>query len=339
MQGLSYQPKPEVTFWGIRAGQGGRYAADFEAGGFAAIGFHPVGDVSGLTRKQVREQVASLRPGKKEKVSGEAGMLYRFANSIQVGDIVVTPDGETRELLFGEVAGAYEYRMTPVVEDFRHVRTVNWLVRRPRDELPKKVLYSLGSTLTVFRPSGHDHLLALLKGIPYEAAGDSEDLSEESEMGEDLFADLQARSEELVRSKLAELDGYEMQDVVAGILRAMGYHTRVSPPGADGGVDIVASRDPLGVEQPVKVQVKAKPNTKSTADDVRKLNGVLEQTERGIFVSSGGFTKDALKEPSTARIVLVDGERLQTLLVEYYDRLDQDSQTLVPLRRLYFPSD
>jgi restriction system protein len=150
-------------------------------------------------------------------------------------------------------------------------------------------------------------------------------------MGEDLFADLQARSEELIRSKLAELDGYEMQDIVAGILRAMGYHTRVSPPGADGGVDIIASRDPLGAEQPVKVQVKAKPNTKSDVTDIRGLNGILGQSERGIFVSLGGFTKDALNEPATMRMVLVDGERLQALLLEYYDRLDQDSKSLIPL--------
>jgi restriction system protein len=304
-----------------------------------AIGFHPVGDVAGLTRKQVTELVASERPGKKEKVSGEAGMLFRFANRIEVGDIVVTPDGETRELLFGEVSGPYEYRDIPTVGDYRHLRQVKWLVRRSRDELPKKVLYSLGSTLTDFKPSGHDYLVALLKGEPSPSTDASDDLSDDSEIGEDLFADLQARSEELIRSKLAELDGYEMQDLMAGIIRAMGYYARVSPPGADGGVDIVASRDPLGVEQPVKAQVKAKPNTKSSAAEIRQLAGVLGQTERGIFVSSGGFTRDALTEPATARIVLVDGERLQALLVEYYDRLDQDTKSLVPLRRLYFPSD
>ncbi len=125
------------------------------------------------------------------------------------------------------------------------------MVRRSRDELPKKALYSLGSLLTVFKPAGYDHLVALLQGKPSPSTVVSQSASDSPEMGEDLFADLQARSEELIRSKLAELDGYEMQDLVASILRAMGYHTRVSPPGADGGADIVASRDPLGVEQPV----------------------------------------------------------------------------------------
>ena len=89
-----FESKAGATFWVVRAGEGGRYASDFETGGFAAIGFHPVGDVSGMLRKQVTELVASERPGKKEKVSGEAGILYRFANRIEVGDIIITPDSE-----------------------------------------------------------------------------------------------------------------------------------------------------------------------------------------------------------------------------------------------------
>jgi hypothetical protein len=43
------------------------------------------------------------------------------------------------------------------------MRKVKWRARRSRDELPKTVLYSLGSLLAVFKPSGHDNILALLK--------------------------------------------------------------------------------------------------------------------------------------------------------------------------------
>ena len=117
-----------------------------------------------MTREQVTELVAAERPGKRSKVSGDAGMLYSFANEMEVGDIIVTPDGGTRELLFGEVAGPYEYRETPAVSNFRHVREVEWLGRCSRDELPQKVLRSLSVPRTVFEPKGHDHLLALLRG-------------------------------------------------------------------------------------------------------------------------------------------------------------------------------
>lgn len=340
MTGTTYEPKPDTTIWVVRAGGGGQYTSEFQVGGFAAIGYYPVGNIEGLSREQVTELVAAVQPDKK-KVSGDAGNLFRFAHEIQVGDVIVTPDGETRELLLGTVTDPYEFRETPVVSDFRHVRKVNWLARRSRDELPKSVLYSLGSLLAVFRPSGRESILALLKDEE-PSQGDSDDGSENGsdEIGEDLFSDLQSRSEELIKSKVAGLDGYDMQDLVAGVLRAMGYHTRVSPPGADGGVDIVASSDPLEIGQPVvKAQVKARPTTKSNVNEIRELAGVLGPSERGIFVSTGGFTKEALTDAAAARMVLVDGERLQSLLVRYYDRLDQDTRSLVPLRRLYFPTD
>ena len=327
------------TFWVVRAGDGGKFSSEFEAGGYVAIGFQ-AGDVSGLSREQIRDHLQSVNPGKKERVAGDAGMVFRFANEIQLGEIVVTPDGATHELLFGEVIGPYEYVDPPPVASFRQVRRVRWLARHPRDLLPKRVLYSLGSVLTVFKPGGQDLLEALLSGHPVEPGDEQEAQTLEGEevADVDLFADLQARSEELISARLTELDGYEMQDVVAGVLRAMGYYTQVSPPGADQGVDIVASRDPLGVDRAVKVQVKARPTTRSGASEVRELAGVLDSGEKGIFVSSGGFTREATSDPSSQRITLVDGERLQELLVEYYDRLTQDIRALVPLRRLYFPT-
>ncbi len=167
MDGTSkYEPRPDAAFWVVRAGRKGRYASDFEIGGFVAIRFQPVGDVSGMSRDQITDLVALKRPGKKQKVFAEAGMLYRFANEIELGDIVTTPDGGTRELLFGEVAGPYEYRETPAVSDFQHVRKVGWLGRCSRDDVPEKVLSSLSSRRTVFEPKGHeDYLLALLRDL------------------------------------------------------------------------------------------------------------------------------------------------------------------------------
>ena len=164
MDGTSnYEPGPGAGFWVVRAGRKGRFASEFEIGGFVAIRFQPVGDISGMSRSQVTELVASERPGKKQKVFGDAGMLYRFANEIELGDIVITPDGGTRELLFGEVAGPYDHRRTPALSDFQHVRKVRWLGRCSRDDLPEEVLSSLGSRQTIFEPKGHEgYLFALL---------------------------------------------------------------------------------------------------------------------------------------------------------------------------------
>lgn len=326
--------------WVVRADSGGSRAQEFEQFRIAAIGYGDVGDVRGLDRPSVLERVRAEHPDESEsKLTSWTSQVFRFANEIEVGDWVLTPDGGTRELLIGLVTGEYEYHSTPDIPGFHHVRRIEWNTRRSRDLLPQRVLYSLGALLTVFRPNGRDHLLAFVEGrdqpdevsalVSSNGDGDSES---------ELFEDVLSRSEELIQARVAQLDGYETQHLVAGVLRAMGYFTRVAPEGPDGGVDIVASRDPLAVEPPViKVQVKARPSSRSSPSDVRELAGVLREGERGIFVSTGGFTRDAQADAAAGRVTLIDIDRLQELLVEYYDRLDQDTKSLVPLRRLYFP--
>jgi restriction system protein len=61
-----------------------------------------------------------------------------------------------------------------------------------------------------------------------------------------------------IEQYLREMNPYDFQELVASLLRAMGYHVSwVAPPGKDGGIDIVAWTDPLGTRPPrIKVQVK-----------------------------------------------------------------------------------
>lgn len=61
-----------------------------------------------------------------------------------------------------------------------------------------------------------------------------------------------------IENHLRGLNPYDLQELVADLLRAMNYHVGwVAPPGKDGGVDIMAWTDPLGTRPPrIKVQVK-----------------------------------------------------------------------------------
>jgi len=310
------------------------YAQDFQRAGVVAVGGGEIGSVEGVARNEIRQRLE-----KRDAESAPWGnQLYRFANEIKTGDLVITPDGSTRQLLLGDVTGDYEFLTEGVGgEQFRHAHQVHWQGRQSRDVLDRRVLYSLGSILTIFKPKGRDQLLAMFRGESIEPHQDAE-AGEETE-AENLLADLQARSAELIDAAVAGLDAYETQSLVAGLLRAMGYHTTESPPGADQGVDIIASRDPLGLGQRVKVQVKARPNTRSGAPDVVQLAGNVSAGERGMFVSTGGFTREAESHPAAQAISRVDGQRLRELLLSYYDSLDSDTQALLPLRRLYFPAD
>lgn len=54
-----------------------------------------------------------------------------------------------------------------------------------------------------------------------------------------------------IKKFICELNPYEFQDLIAALLRAMDYFTPfISPKGRDGGLDIIAFQDPLGVKPP-----------------------------------------------------------------------------------------
>lgn len=326
--------------WVVRAGKGGFYADEFEHKGIAAVDFSPMPDLAGKDRSAIIELARTHFP--KRLAGNVGGQLDRFANEIAIGDLIVTPNGETRELLYGEVSGSYEFRAAPPMGVNRHVRTVNWLGRRDRDPLPDRVLFTLGSLLTVYAPAFQAELKAfLLSGVVAEQT-DAPTSNGDVESVEDPTGafEQEARNKELIRKRISELKPYPTQDFVAGVLRALGYYTEVSPPGADGGVDIRASRDALFIQPPiVKVQVKARPESKTPPADIRALKGVLEPDERGVFVSTGGFTAPALSEFDRSSIQLIGMDRLIDLFLENYERLDEETRALVPLRRIWVLED
>jgi len=141
---------------------------------------------------------------------------------------------------------------------------------------------------------------------------------------------------------LRAMDPYDFQDLVADLLRAMTYHISwISPPGKDGGLDIVAWPDALGARLPrVKVQVKRQQSSVSV-DGLRSFMALLGDDDVGLFVCTGGFTKDAEIEARTQakrRVTLIGLEKLFDLWVEHYDRLTDQARRRLPLRPIQFLS-
>lgn len=113
---------------------------------------------------------------------------------------------------------------------------------------------------------------------------------------------LQGQASKGIREYIIKKNPYEFQDLVAALLRAMGYYTPfIAPKGKDGGVDIIAYQDPLGTTSPqLKVQVKHYPTSAISVDVVRSLMGVLvKEGEVGLLVTSGTFTSESKKRPAT----------------------------------------
>lgn len=143
-----------------------------------------------------------------------------------------------------------------------------------------------------------------------------------------------------IQSAIDALTAYEFQDLAAALLRGMGYYTPfVAPVGKDGGVDIIAYRDPLGTSSPrIKVQIKHR-ETGATVQEVRELMGLLQKDgDVGIFISSGGFSPDAKTTARTSHVhvELIDSPRFITLWQEFYEKLTDEDKSLLPLRPVYF---
>jgi restriction system protein len=114
----------------------------------------------------------------------------------------------------------------------------------------------------------------------------------------------------------------------------------LASPGPDRGVDIIASPDGLGLEQPrIRAEIKHRADTVG-APLLRSFIGGLRQNDRGLYVSSGGFSKDARYEAerSTIPVTLIDIDELADLLITNYDNADTETKALVPLVKLYWPA-
>ena len=77
----------------------------------------------------------------------------------------------------------------------------------------------------------------------------------------------------------------------------------------------------------------------SDSNEIRNLVGGRHASDKGLFVPTGGVTKDARYEADRANIPLMlwDLDDLVQALVENYDNADQETRTLVPLTRLFWP--
>jgi restriction system protein len=144
-----------------------------------------------------------------------------------------------------------------------------------------------------------------------------------------------------IEKYLQAIDPYDFQNLVAALLRAMGYHVAwVSPPGPDRGLDVLAFTDPLGATGPrIKAQVKRLSSTKVDVNGIRSFMATLGSQDVGIFISLGGFTTEAEREARSQenrRLTLVEAERLFSLWVEHYEQIGEEDRQLLPLRPVYY---
>ena len=173
-----------------------------------------------------------------------------------------------------------------------------------------------------------------------EEVSADEDLNTEAAERSFVFEEVEARARQEIEDYLIGIGPYAFQDLVAALLRGMGYSTPfVAPKGPDGGTDIVAYPDPLGTKTPhLRVQVKHRQSSKATREEIAALRGIIRQDrEIGLFVSTSGFARPAIQEAQqgTVHIELIDLERFLDLWITHYEKLSEEDKGLLRLRSVY----
>lgn len=168
-----------------------------------------------------------------------------------------------------------------------------------------------------------------------------EQIEEVTQKVSSLLDDARAKANQsFTKFILEEFDPYSFQELCGALFRGMGYYTPfIAPKGKDGGVDVIAYKDPIGsTTSHIKIQIKYRQDTKATSQELRQLKGILTTNDIGVFISISGFASDALKEfkHSSPHIELIDLERFIELWQEFYEKMKDEDKALMPISPVYF---
>ncbi|MCX4337804.1 MAG: restriction endonuclease [Bacteroidales bacterium] len=172
---------------------------------------------------------------------------------------------------------------------------------------------------------------------------DADDAVEEETPEKETIVNIERLEEQAndgIRKYIKAKNPYEFQDMVAALLRAMGYYTPfIAPKGRNGGVDVIAYIDALGAKTPrIKVQVKHRPDDCIPAKDIRSLLGILRDGDIALFVTSGTYSQQARTEALTSKtyIKLIDGEEFIQMWQDNYSKMTDDDKNMLPLKHIAF---
>jgi len=257
-----------VTLWMVRAGQHGEGENDALNARVVGIGWPEVGNLTELrSAPDIRSHLNATYPdAKPSTLANWAGQIAAFRLRIKVGDLVALPLKSAPAVAFGRITGDYKY-VDGAVDALRHQRSVEWITDGlPRDIIDQDLLYSLGAFLTVCRikrNNAEQRIRTLLEAPPPTASAqvqlaDSTTVIEPDEIT-DSPVDLGQIGRDQIRRRLAErFKGHELARLVGELLRAEGFICDISPPGPDGGVDILAGQGGMGFDgTTMAVQVKS----------------------------------------------------------------------------------
>lgn len=320
----------EIRVWGIHTLDDNLFLKE----SIIAIGWPEMGDLSLIesTREAMKEKYAETFPdAKKGGIATGAGMLYRFCHEVRIGDYVVFPSKINREINIGVIESDYVY--DPLQIEYVQTRKVKWLKHLPRLSFSQGALYEIGSALTFFAVKNYadEFLAALDKNFKKSISAGVEDETVAA-TAEDI---IQGTRDFILKELSRQLKGYDLEEFVADLLRAMGYRATISPHGGDSGIDITAYKDELPPR--ILVQVKSSDGDIKEAT-LQSLKGAMREGDYGLFVTLSYYTKNAQRYLENTPIIRgINGTELVDLILKYYEDLSEKYQKMIPLKMIYIP--
>ena len=253
------------------------------------------------------------------RAGSAAGNMWRFIRAMNIGDIVVVPDGSI--FYVAEVSGPPTYDESQVENDSAYRREVTWL--NEKQAIPRTLAKSaLVSRMKIKNTSAYasDLLPQIMECIKMAKTGTHPTFQ----------TDLQSR---LIENTLDEIrsgriDDFRFEFLVRDVLYGLGAdEVRIIPRNQDKGADIVATFKVAGVFQHVlAVQAKYWQPEPSVRKDVveQLMRGIeAESANLGMIVTSGTVSEEAISyaeqlfEDEGIQIELIDGEQFAKLIVEH----------------------
>jgi restriction system protein len=178
-------------------------------------------------------------------------------------------------------------------------------------------------------PEGQD----LLKNPPKKpikqpaSSQDSDDTINPYDLIEKGHKQLKKALKKEILENIKKHDGRWFEFCVRDLLVKMGYgqydkrNTKVTKAAKDEGIDIIIKEDMLGLDK-IFIQTKRWNETNTIPrPEVQNFAGAINgKGKKGIFVTTSSFTKEAQNYADTNNdhtIVLIDGELLTDLMIEY----------------------
>lgn len=321
----------ELKVWGIHTLDDNLFLKE----NVMAIGWGEIGDLNEIVpdREAFKKKYSEVYSNeKKMKIATSAGMLYRFAHEVQIGDYIVFPSKINREINIGTVESGYIYN--PDAKTYVQQRKVKWLKHFPRTAFSQGALYEIGSAMSFFSVKNYadEFLTALDKDFKGSISADSTDDETVAATADEIIENTR---DYILKELSRNLKGYALEEFVADLLTAMGYRTTISPHGGDSGIDITAYKDELPPR--ILVQVKSQDgDIKETT--IQSLKGTMREGDYGLFVTLSNYTKNAQKYLDNTPIIRgINGKELVDLILKYYDKLSEKYRKMIPLKMVYIP--